>query len=96
MSVRMCPKHCPSNEKLDTKQRGRGRKFSYTRESNLSRDHIKKATRFTSCGRGKEDEQAKRLCREGSNACNGGHGYNNLEESCHLEGLGTYGIVHHA
>jgi hypothetical protein len=60
----MCARYRPSNEKLDTKQRGGGRKFSYARKSNLSRDHIKKATRLTSCERGKEDEQAAKEAKK--------------------------------
>jgi len=94
--MRTCAKHYPSKEKLNTKPRGGGRKFSYTRESNLSRDHIKKATSYKSCERGKEDEQVERFCHEGSNMCNDRPSYNNLEESCHLVGPCNYGIVHHA
>jgi hypothetical protein len=57
--MRTCAKHYPSKEKLDTEQRGGGRKFSYTRESNLSRDHIKKATRYKSCERAKKMNKLK-------------------------------------
>jgi len=94
--MRMCARHRPSNEKLNTKQRGGGRKFSYTRESKLSRDHIKKATRFKSYKRSKEDEQAERLCCEGSSTCNDEHGCSNLEGSCHFGRPSNYGVVHHA
>jgi hypothetical protein len=42
----MCAKHHPSNEKLDTKQKGGGRNFSSTRESNLFKDHSEKVQKL--------------------------------------------------